>query len=277
MWPGCAPQRVQWYQRVGLEALPSGDDGADASAGARWRCTDTSSAETSYPSRRRKRSTWNTPTQQDDRQGVACDPITTPHLVQEEVLQHAAHIVLTSHNTPVPTTPYSPGGGATAHSALTSHSTHRYPPPHSASPPGDAMVRGCAYTRCWVCRGTVVLWDTTSYTPAPLSHCAREGKGGGARSPGSCCASATGRTHPQSERLVSRWTWSCVARRWRDSFLRTLRDGELTTTPKMDTNCTTLSLKPPVNGNGSQLLPRTDNCPQPKEARPLSHALTRSN
>jgi hypothetical protein len=34
-----------------------------------------------------------------------------------------AHSVLTSHNTPVPTTPYSPGGGTTAHSVLTSHNT----------------------------------------------------------------------------------------------------------------------------------------------------------
>jgi hypothetical protein len=31
--------------------------------------------------------------------------------------------LLTSHNTPVPTTPYSPGGGTTAHSALTPHNT----------------------------------------------------------------------------------------------------------------------------------------------------------
>ena len=29
--------------------------------------------------------------------------------------------------------------------------------------------------------------------------------------------------------------------------------------------------------NGSRLLLRTDNCPQPKEARPRSHALTPSN
>jgi hypothetical protein len=34
-----------------------------------------------------------------------------------------AHSVLTSHNTPVPTTPYSPGGGTTAHNVLTSHNT----------------------------------------------------------------------------------------------------------------------------------------------------------
>jgi hypothetical protein len=46
-----------------------------------------------------------------------CPP---PHIVQEEVLQHS---VLTSHNTPVPTTPYSPAGGTRAHSVLTSHNT----------------------------------------------------------------------------------------------------------------------------------------------------------
>jgi hypothetical protein len=44
--------------------------------------------------------------------------------------------------------------------------------------------------------------------------------------------------------------------------------------PKVNTNCTTPSLIPAVTGHtGSQLLLRTDNCPQPKEAQPLSHAL----
>ena len=41
-----------------------------------------------------------------------------------------------------------------------------------------------------------------------------------------------------------------------------------------DTNCTTPSLIPTVNGNTVQLPLRTDNCPQPKEAQPLAHALT---
>jgi hypothetical protein len=52
--------------------------------------------------------------------------------------------------------------------------------------------------------------------------------------------------------------------------------AEMTTPPKMDTNCTTLSLITTVTGNGSQLLPRTDNCLHPKEAQPQSHALATS-
>jgi hypothetical protein len=35
-----------------------------------------------------------------------------PTQVQQELLQHTVYSVLTSHNKPVPTTPYSPAGGS---------------------------------------------------------------------------------------------------------------------------------------------------------------------
>jgi hypothetical protein len=42
----------------------------------------------------------------------------------------------------------------------------------------------------------------------------------------------------------------------------------MTTLPKVDTNCTALSLMPTVNGNTFSASLRTDICPQRKEARP---------
>jgi hypothetical protein len=46
--------------------------------------------------------------------------------------------------------------------------------------------------------------------------------------------------------------------------------AEMTALPKVDTNCTAPSLKPTVMVTRFATSPPTDNCPQPKEAQPLS-------
>jgi hypothetical protein len=62
-----------------------------------------------------------------------------------------AHSVLTPHNKPVPTTPYSPGGGTTAHSVLTPHNK-----------PGGDVERGRWQRRCGSMRPSAV-WSTMAW------------------------------------------------------------------------------------------------------------------
>jgi hypothetical protein len=47
-----------------------------------------------------------------------------------------------------------------------------------------------------------------------------------------------------------------------------LAHADMTTLPKVDTNCTALSLMPTIIGNTFAASLRTDICPQRKEARP---------
>jgi hypothetical protein len=110
-----------------------------------------------------------------------------------------AHSVLTSHNTPVPTTPYSPGGGGTtAHSVLTSHNTPVPTTPYSPGGGGTTAHRVLTShntpvptTPCSPGGGTTArsVHDIPQHTGAPTtrtaatdSHLLNTGDGSGRRS-----------------------------------------------------------------------------------------------